>query len=245
MRAMFERLGLTFHRIRAADGSSLPQETVDEVNARNIWFRPLVRAEVGCLLSHRECWQRIAAGAEPFGAVFEDDVLLSQRTTALLQSSHWIPADASFIKLETRNRRITVRRRWTRISDEHQLAPLVSFHDGLAGYVVSRDCAAWLCAQIGEHVAPVDQVVLNPRFAVFGRIAPLQLIPAVCRPVQLDDRRSFASTINTDGMLYASDRVQGLDLNRGSGVGLRITKKLSAALGRLVRGQRRLRVPFR
>jgi glycosyl transferase, family 25 len=252
MRAAFERLGLAFERLPAVDGGQLPAESINDINARNQWVRPLTRAEIGCLLSHVACWQAIAAGDEPYGAVFEDDIRISPNAAALLRSSTWLPQGADFIKIETRNRPVTVSRRTQGRAEGRQLFRLLSFHDGLGGYILSKSCARWLCARVQERTAPIDQLVLNPEFGVFGQLNVLQLAPAICIPNQIARRgdaslADIASTIDPNGDLYKSDEqlLQQARPPRDRGSARRNIDRLLASLQRGVRGQKRVRIAFR
>ncbi len=250
IRSAFAHLGIDFERVGAVDGAKLPEETIRQINARNEWIRSLTRAEVGCLLSHRMCWETIAAGTEPYAAIFEDDIRLSALAQPLLRSSDWIPQDVGFIKLETRNRAVVVG--WTarRVSPEHRLARLFSFHDGLGGYILSRSSAHWLCSQIPERAAPVDQLVLNPRFDIFPRLNAFQLTPSICIPQQIarraDDRLdAIPSTIDPDGNLYESDQSLLQQSRPAAGPLQREITRIAASLRRAATGRQRIRIPYR
>lgn len=70
----FAQLGLSFERVSACTDSS------GEVNRFRWWcatLRPVVRGEVGCVLSHVKIYRLMAARGEKVAAVFEDDVILS------------------------------------------------------------------------------------------------------------------------------------------------------------------------
>lgn len=252
IRGMFERLDVSFDRFEAVDGAQLAAESIARINASNRWVRPLVRAEMGCLLSHRACWNLIARGTAPFGAIFEDDVRLSIGAKPLLRSSDWIPQNADLIKLETRNRAVVVSRRSLRISPRHRLVRLFSFHDGLAGYIVSKRCAQWLYEQTEHCAAPVDQLVLNPELGIFSRLNVLQLTPSICIPEQLASRAEagatgLSSTIDTDGRLYQSDETL-LKPSSAARRGLnsrRAMQRIAASLRRVLQGQTRMRIEYR
>lgn len=252
MQGMFGRIGMGFERVPAVDGARCEQELIDAINARNCWLRPMVRAEVGCFLSHRACWQSIGAGTEPFGAVFEDDVLISSMAATLLRSSQWIPKDADFIKLETCNRSVVIARKSQAVAPHHKLARLSSFHEGLGGYIVSKQCAQRLCAQTEHRTAPVDQLVQNPQYGIFDTLKAFQLMPSVCIQTVIVERgggsrrETIRSTIDPDGVLYGSDHQQ-LSAAKAGGKSraLRRLERIAASLRRALRGQRKTRVAFR
>lgn len=242
---MFERLDLGFERFRAIDGNELSEELITRINDRNQWPRPLIRAEIGCFLSHRACWETVASGIESFGAIFEDDMHISPDARSLLRSSAWIPQGVDLIKLETRNRAVTISRRSMKISADHRLARLFSFHDGLGGYIVSKQCAKWLCLQTEKAAAPVDQLILNPQFGIFGGLNVFQLIPSICIPDQVAARNGAAtpaisSTIDRGGSLYASDRALLGQRGVRRGIG-----RMVGGLQRLLLGRRKIRVRYR
>lgn len=250
MRSAFTRLGIDFERVAAVDGTKLPQETLAQIEARNEWIRALTRAEAGCLLSHRMCWEAVAAGDEPYAAIFEDDIRLSSLAQSLLRSSSWIPQDVGFVKLETRNRAVVVGRATRRVSPEHRLVRLCSFHDGLAGYILSRSSARWLCSQVPERTAPIDQLVLNPRFGIFPRLNAFQLTPSICIPQQIakrmDDRLdTLPSTIDPDGNLYESDQSLLQQSRPATRPLQRKIARIAASLQRAAAGQKRIRIPYR
>jgi glycosyl transferase, family 25 len=251
IRSSFAALGASFERMDAVDGVELSEQTVAHINAANRWIRPLVRAEIGCLLSHRACWQSIATGNAPFAAIFEDDVHLSAAAAPLLRSSDWIPDTADLIKLETRGRRVVVSRKSLQATPLHRLVRLFSFHDGLAGYVVSRRCALWLHEQAEHCVAPADQVVMNPDFGLFPSLQVWQLTPSVCIPDQFVQQRDgtnmLASTIDTDGKLYRTDDMALKPWRRASRrlISPRALQRIAEGAQRLLQGRKRMRIEYR
>jgi glycosyl transferase family 25 len=130
------------------------------------------------------------------------------------------------------------------------LVRLFSFHDGLAGYVVSRRCAQWLHEQADHCVAPADQMVMNPEFGLFPRLQVWQLTPSVCIPDQLAQRRNgalgLASTIDTDGELYRTDAAALKPLRPARRlISPRSMQRIAASVQRLWLGQKRTRIEYR
>jgi glycosyl transferase family 25 len=250
IRSTFASLGASFERIDAVDGTQLSEQTVARINAANRWIRPMVRAEIGCLLSHRACWQNIANGTTPFAAIFEDDVHLSIAAAPLLSSLEWIPDSADLVKLETRGRAVVVSRKSLRATPAHRLVRLFSFHDGLAGYVLSQRCALWLHEQAEHCVAPADQMVMNPELGIFPRLQVWQLTPSVCIPDQLAQQRGapgLVSTIDADGELYRSDAaaLRPPKPSHRPLISPRAMQRIAASVQRLLQGQKRTRIEYR
>ncbi|MBR1608613.1 MAG: glycosyltransferase family 25 protein [Kiritimatiellae bacterium] len=73
--------GLPFERFPAVDGRALsPAERREACPPLRFWlangFRSVLPGEIGCALSHRGVWERIADGPGDVAAVFEDDAVL-------------------------------------------------------------------------------------------------------------------------------------------------------------------------
>src|SRR5690349_9829713 len=102
MKDRLTSIGAVFERVLAVDGLLLSDAEISTV------YRPVAGAaemtpeEIGCFLSHRKCWERIALGSDAYGCVFEDDMLISKRAGLfLVQGTSWIPGDADLVKIET------------------------------------------------------------------------------------------------------------------------------------------------
>lgn len=76
--AQLSAAGIDYVRVPATDGQTLTLDVISKecsrfgfllANARRIKVN-----ELGCAMSHRECWRRLLASAEDRAAVFEDDV---------------------------------------------------------------------------------------------------------------------------------------------------------------------------
>lgn len=74
------RLNVPFERIAAVDGSQLTKAEIDAAfdieQAERRTAYNLTIGEMGCYLSHVECWRRIIAEALDFAIVLEDDLVL-------------------------------------------------------------------------------------------------------------------------------------------------------------------------
>jgi len=98
---IFGEKGLVFERVTATDGALLSDKEFDRLTSKRNWPYELTRNEVGCFLSHRECLRRIAENDDPWGAIFEDDIILSQNICPLLKDVSWIPEGTDIVKLDT------------------------------------------------------------------------------------------------------------------------------------------------
>jgi glycosyl transferase family 25 len=174
-------LGLDYERISAIDGLRLP----DDVQRR--WCPApglsyhLGPGEIGCFLSHRECWKRVLQRAKPFAVILEDDIDLAPAARALFASSEWIPPDADIVKIETRLKGSTLVDRDEIFADGmHSATRLRGRHTGSAGYIVARRAAEKLLTMTDTFADAIDQFLFNPDLAAFHTLVTYQLVPAVC-----------------------------------------------------------------
>ena len=80
LNATTERLAaqdITFTRISAVVGKELSEEEISRHYSKDLnkrkYYKDLTPAQIGCFLSHREAWKRIAEGEGDWGIVLEDD----------------------------------------------------------------------------------------------------------------------------------------------------------------------------
>ncbi|WP_413771449.1 glycosyltransferase family 25 protein [Mesorhizobium sp. PAMC28654] len=230
MTAEFARLGVAFERVAAIDGRDRPDFDEIQMHANRVTKLRLTGSEIGCLLSHRACWEIIAQGDGPYGAIFEDDVIFSEQAGALLTSSDWIPADAGIVKLETFFNKTIIGRKRIPLGQGLSLSRLYGVHIGTGGYVISRQSARDLIDGTREIGIPVDQVMFNPNLATSSQNIIYQSVPALCAQDQfLGDRAvGLPSLIKAQRMdlLLASGRAE----RRKPG----LTKKIGIEIKRLV-----------
>jgi glycosyl transferase family 25 len=90
MKGQLERLGMPFELFDAVDGRALSEEQVrgvyDEARARQTFWGPLNRGEIGCALSHIAIWKTIVEQRIDPALVLEDDAVLDPATPAVLEA---------------------------------------------------------------------------------------------------------------------------------------------------------------
>jgi glycosyl transferase family 25 len=192
MTARAEGLGLKLERVEAVDAGTV------EPNALDRWFEtggPLgevPRGDKACLLSHRLAWQKFLAGPDSHAVFLEDDVVLSRGAAEILTNDSWIPAGAPVVKLEhygPKGQRVLLTD-FRAIRDGFQTGRMLSRHTGAAAYILSRAAAERLVAKTRFDL-PVDHLLFNPNnSALFARLAPLQLLPAIARQEQFVGAKS-------------------------------------------------------
>ncbi len=88
MTGQLGRLRMPFVFFDAVDGQALGEEQVrvvyDEGRARQTFWGPLNRGEIGCALSHIAIWKLIVEQRVPHALVLEDDAILDAATPEVL-----------------------------------------------------------------------------------------------------------------------------------------------------------------
>lgn len=174
------RVGVQFDRISAVDGRELSEAEVQEQTDPAFEFKPLNRAEFGLFVSHRLAWQRLLESSEKNAAIFEDDVLLADNLAAVFSAIDALDQEFDVIKLETTFRSIVLNKEGLPLCEDTRLHPLLTWHGGTAGYVVSRRGAQRLLERKQRVSDPIDQVLFNPMSRVSQDLSVLQVVPAVC-----------------------------------------------------------------
>lgn len=76
--AALDSAAIVFTRLEGVNGWQMSASDIalhyDAERNRRQARRDLTRAEIGCYLSHRSAWQRIATGSAEGGFIFEDDI---------------------------------------------------------------------------------------------------------------------------------------------------------------------------
>ncbi|HWA18746.1 MAG TPA: glycosyltransferase family 25 protein [Devosia sp.] len=184
--------GRLAHMTRVLAAAGIPFERIEAVKAvdvvRHPGFeripplavgRPWANAELACLLSHFEAWSRIVARAEPFAAVFEDDLHIDPRLHEVLAAPEELPATADIIKLETVNIPVWVARGAIQGPAGVRFARLRSNHYGGGAYVIGRSAAKRLLTMAGLFDLPMDDAVFSPGHPVGRQLRSYQVIPAL------------------------------------------------------------------
>ncbi|BCP53210.1 hypothetical protein K32_18270 [Kaistia sp. 32K] len=232
-------IGLCYERIRAVEACSIAEAP-----------EGMLPTAVACFHSHRLAWRKIAESGDAWGAVFEDDVLLSASLAGLLAEPRWIPRDASVIKLETVNTPTKMGRRGRKIAGCLGLHDLLNYHSGAGGYLIRADAAKLFLALSETIERPVDDVLFDLAVAKERGLRVLQMVPAVCvqdRVLAEIDGRAIVH--ETQMQTVSAPLARGcLTLRQKLG---REALRLPRQLGNVVRNLRRgivfpvrIRVPF-
>lgn len=242
MERHIQELGIAVDRFSAIDACNLSDAEVanwkDETSN-------LSKGELCCFLSHRSIWEKIAVGDADYGAIFEDDVLLSPDIKDFLDTTDWIPKNAGLIRLETTFQEVMVGRPLAELCNHRELRPLRTLHWGSAGYVVSKEIAVRMLQKSQKISLPADWFKFDPAFG----FKPTQIVPALCVQQQFYHETFLPSAANESSLEQArhnrarETRPKGIALiNREI---MRIPKQIRRFILSSYFGVRRIRVDFR
>ncbi len=192
MQRIFDKAGIPLGRFNAIDHKQVPVHPARALIPTRHRFRDWSLSELGCLLSHYEIWQNIAAGPDPFAAVFEDDVHIDGPELRRFLESE-IPEAADVIKLETFMSPVVT------APFRGRLQELRSLHTGSAGYVISRRAARSLAERPNLFDMPVDHVLFEPGHPANANLLRLQHNPAlVAQDCVLPPGQSVGGFLNSN-----------------------------------------------
>jgi glycosyl transferase, family 25 len=187
--------GIAFERVEGVNGWNLPEDEIakvyDQQRNRRDGKHPLVRPEIGCYLSHIDCWRKIAEGAAPGGIIFEDDFSASAGLAEILAQ---ICADSSrdwdMVKLFTFDADPKVMKE--RQVGRYRLVVPYRVPTCLIGYALTREAARRLAASSLPFFRPVDE---DMKFYWEKDLRVALVLPA---PITVGDQQAVTGTIGNE-----------------------------------------------
>ncbi|BCP54238.1 glycosyl transferase [Kaistia sp. 32K] len=241
MSGQFARIGVRFERVDAINGRALSRKELLQHTRTRADGVEWAASEVGCLLSHRQCWKMIAEGEDAFGAIFEDDLHLDMEVGQLLSSADWIPRGVHLVKLEAPHLP-----RYQGSAENagvrHRLFKVDAPWNATGAYVISRELAGRIANTPG-FASPVDQFLFDNALA--GRFSvAYEVRPGICIQASelLEDAGALRSIIESDRLPLRPAAVSRTKRRRSQPV--RVALELLRPFKRLARRiekQRRLR----
>ena len=186
-KANFDRLGIAFERIPAVDGRTFSEEDYKSFmkdrprNYNRTQTKNWLRGQMGCFLSHYTAWQKIAEGTDPFCAVFEDDIHVSDDLAKILSDSSWIPENIDIIRLETSTNRIRLTANPIMSYMNRNLYGVKSTSWCAGAYILNRKTAQRLVDLSAVYHEPADVILYHFTESVIAKeLNILQFNPALC-----------------------------------------------------------------
>lgn len=163
MKAQLEKLGIAFDFFDAVDGRGfdVPNYPAYAKFRRRAFFgKDLTGGEIGCLLSHREIYERMVEQGIKRAVVFEDDAILHEDLPRVIEAllRHTDKFDlVRFLgseKVARLEQKIVMP-----ITGEYTLNRLCSTPGGAHAYLITLDGAKKLLAQMRCNYLPVDTLM--------------------------------------------------------------------------------------
>ncbi len=151
---------VTFERIHAVDGAALNDDQLHsfysaERNQKE-YYKTLTPGEIGCYMSHRKAWQKIASGQSRYGIVLEDDINVVGDLSHVMQALNSLSFNWDTIKLapyKTTQRSIA---HSVVLTEQFNLVTHTKPMTGCAAYALTKQAAIKLLAHSTEFGRPVD-----------------------------------------------------------------------------------------
>jgi glycosyl transferase family 25 len=145
-----------------------------EANAKR-FKRPLTLAEIGCYLSHRAIWRRVAEGGADAALVFEDDLRLLAGAAEAIERLAAFNLGEVMVKLDGLDGR-NDKRLGVDIGGGFQLRQPLVEPPRTTGYIVGREAARRLFSARERFFRPVD---IDLKHLWEHRVPILVLTPAI------------------------------------------------------------------
>lgn len=153
------RRAVQFTRVSAVDGKTASEEELGRLS-------PEARAglspgELGCMLSHIECWRRIVDEDLPCGCIIEDDVRFGDDILSFLSDAKVAADDRGIHRLESSLLTVDAESEPIKSRNGRSLYRLIARTYCCGAYLVSRRTALELLENFASFAAPVDVEIMG------------------------------------------------------------------------------------
>lgn len=139
----------------------------------------LRKNELACTLSHERCWQTMLDLGADRALVFEDDVQLSARLPAFLESVDRV--DAELIRIDALGNTIRVYPVHASTPDGISLRRFRSTTIGAAGYIITESAARKFLGHPEFRRRAIDLVIYDPFEGPGALVSRVLTDPALCQ----------------------------------------------------------------
>lgn len=183
-----DKVNIKFEKITAVDGHTIDRDklsiSIDSDYSR--YHKKLSNTEIGCFLSHIECWKRLLQSDAKFALILEDDLFIKGKVVDALAEIKNIATDWDCIKLIEQ----PIKRRSLHIENtgDFQLVTYDKIPSRTGAYVLSKSGAQKMlkkCNSIGRPIDIEFQYWWEKDLKVFG-----------LKPYVFDIRKNTPSTID-------------------------------------------------
>jgi len=179
------RLGMDFRFFDAVNGRQLTPEQQNAYAGRRrrlLFGRDLTPGEIGCLLSHRGVYLRIAEENIPAALVLEDDAVLSGDLPGVLRALMQRPVEWDVIRFLSFGKTLGQSRVIGPLWGKYSLGRPRGMPGGAYGYLLSLRAAKALARNMRKNWVPAD--TLQGEIWRTGLLRSFNVLPS---PVDYDD----------------------------------------------------------
>lgn len=159
MNQRLTEINLAYERMPAVNGSQLSTEELHSFYKpalnKQLYRRPLSAGEIGCYMSHRNCWVKIQEQQLDLALILEDDAEMSDQLSALLSNIEKIQQPWDIIKLCDPPKKKVVFKS-VQLHCDFKLCLYKKVPSRATGYVVSLSGAKKLLQARENFARPVD-----------------------------------------------------------------------------------------
>lgn len=144
--------------------------------------RDLSKAEIGCYLSHKKCWEKLINSSSDWGLILEDDITIFPSASKYIESPSWIPKGIDLVQI------FIPTNPWLALVDKKNIKllnnatlyhPLKPSPIGCLAYFISKKAAKEAIEHSQKLSMPVDEFLFSP-LSAFAKHHPVwRLNPAV------------------------------------------------------------------
>lgn len=187
MKQKLASLNITAERISAVDGRKKSDKEIEDIlypmdyEYRYLFPRLLSKAEIGCFLSHRKCWQMLVESDEDWALIMEDDLIISDRAQFYMKDLSWLPQNIKICQLSTHepNWNLWVKKETIKLSNNDEIIQPLDKAHGTQCYVISKEVALAALKYSEKLLAPVDDFLFSPYFEINKQFGCYRIHPTV------------------------------------------------------------------
>jgi GR25 family glycosyltransferase involved in LPS biosynthesis len=168
---VLDELGLTHQWIKACDGRELSiaelKQVYDPTGTLTIHTEPLRRGEIGCYLSHLECYRAIVDQDIPYAVIMEDDMRPNANLIKVLHALE-LPEDWGTVNLFPHwrwfsGRAFMLENTYYRkpLFDSHYVSKYFDWANCAAMYLISQEYAREMLSYLLPIRLPVDRMLFD------------------------------------------------------------------------------------
>ncbi|EAJ5682225.1 glycosyltransferase family 25 protein [Campylobacter lari] len=208
---LLNKYNLDYEIINAFNGKDIDKQSYNNMVDYNKMIlenkRKLGYGEIGCLLSHKFCLEKIASEDIKHAIIIEDDVFFDENLIDFIKEKDKFPSDLELLMLGHQRQVYTdtnfriespySRRFCVDISD-HKIRRLVGRGNGSYGYFITNRGAKKLLKYLERFFLPIDAVISNDKYVNIYAVFPVLITihPNFINESSTQDNTSFLKKRN-------------------------------------------------